>query len=182
MTHVQENGGRRRVGVHDRRDEPSGTAARDHPARQETEDQRADRNVGELLQELRVAGLGIQVLFGFLLSLPFTTRFRMLDSAEQNLYLATLVLAALAIAAITAPVAYHRLVFRQHRKPELLRWANGMALCGLVCVALAVCGAVLLVLSFTQHGIVVPVLAAFVLGVFVVTWFIVPIRGREQHR
>jgi len=66
--------------------------------RDESEEERADRNLGELLQELRVAGLGVQVLFGFLLSLPFTNRFTHLSPGQRNLYLATIVLAAVATA------------------------------------------------------------------------------------
>jgi hypothetical protein len=69
---------------------------------------RDDRNLAELLQELRVAGLGVQVLFGFLLSLPFTNRFTRLSQGQRDLYLASLVLAAVATALLLGPVAYHR--------------------------------------------------------------------------
>src|SRR5947208_11482781 len=92
--------------------------------RHETEAERIDRNLIELLQELRVAGLGVQVLFGFLLSLPFTNQFRKLGSGERDLYLATLVLATVATALLLGPVAYHRLVFRQRQKERLVRAAN----------------------------------------------------------
>ncbi len=81
--------------------------------RDESEAQRDDRNLAELLQELRVAGMGVQVLFGFLLSLPFTNRFGTLSPAQRDLYLASLVLAAVATALLLGPVAYHRLVFRR---------------------------------------------------------------------
>ena len=104
--------------------------------RNETEAERIDRNVGELLQELRVAGLGVQVLFGFLLAMPFTNRFASLDPEQDRLYVAVLLLAALGTALLTAPVAYHRLVFRRHKKHDLLRFANVVALAGLLCVAL----------------------------------------------
>src|SRR2546423_597692 len=73
--------------------------------RDESEEERADRNLGELLQELRVAGLGVQVLFGFLLSLPFTNRFTHLSPGQRNLYLGTIVLAAVATALLLGPVA-----------------------------------------------------------------------------
>src|SRR5271170_6950459 len=75
--------------------------------REETEAQRNDRNLAELLQELRVAGLGVQVLFGFLLSLPFTNRFSQLSRGQRDLYLAVLVLDAVATALLLGPVAYH---------------------------------------------------------------------------
>src|SRR5947208_8469019 len=83
--------------------------------RHETEAERLDRNLGELLQELRVAGLGVQVLFGFLLAMPFSNRFDSLDPEQRRLYLAVLLFAALATALLTAPVAYHRIVFRRHQ-------------------------------------------------------------------
>jgi len=95
----------------------------------------------ELLQELRVAGLGVQVLFGFLLSLPFTRMFPALNHPQRDLYVTSLVLAAAATALLTAPVAYHRLVFRRRQKEHLLRAANVMALLGLAAVSLAICAA-----------------------------------------
>jgi hypothetical protein len=99
--------------------------------RDESAAQRADRNLGELLQELRVAGLGVQVLFGFLLSLPFTARFARLSPGQRDLYLASLVLAAVATALLVGPVAYHRLVFRRGQKERLVRAASVMAIGGL---------------------------------------------------
>ena len=112
--------------------------------RDESEAQRDDRNLAELLQELRVAGLGVQVLFGFLLSLPFTNRFDKLGPAQRDLYLASLVLAAVATALLVGPVAYHRLVFRRRQKESLVRAASVMAIAGLAAVGLAVSAAVLL--------------------------------------
>src|SRR6516165_7921564 len=100
------------------------TTLADDLGRNESEGERLDRNLAELLQELRVAGLGVQVLFGFMLSLPFTNRFSSLSSGQRGLYLADLSLAGLATALLLAPVAYHRLVFRRHQKRQLLRFAN----------------------------------------------------------
>src|ERR1700734_3664135 len=94
--------------------------------------ERADRNLGELLQELRVAGLGVQVLFGFLLSLPFTNRFTRLTCGQRDLYLTCLVLSAVATALLLAPVAYPRLVFRRGRKESVVVAANVVAIAGLV--------------------------------------------------
>lgn len=82
--------------------------------RDESQEEREDRNLMELLQELRAAGLGVQVLFGFLLALPFGQRFIKLGPDQRHLYFAVLILAALATAQLSAPVAYHRIVFRQH--------------------------------------------------------------------
>ncbi len=112
--------------------------ARDDPGRNESEAQRDDRGLAELLQELRVAGLGVQVLFGFLLSLPFSVRFVRLSGAQRDLYVTSLVLSALSTALLCGPVAYHRLVFRRHQKARLLRTANVMALAGLGAVGLAI--------------------------------------------
>ena len=117
----------------------------DPDSRQETGAQRDDRNLGELIQELRVAGLGVQVLFGFLLSLPFTTRFAQLSTAQRDLYVACVTLAAAATTLLIAPVAYHRLVFRQGMKERLVRFANVVAILGLTAVGASVLTAVLLV-------------------------------------
>jgi Family of unknown function (DUF6328) len=159
----------------------------DHPTsegrahqRDESPAEQMDRNLGELLQELRVAGLGVQVLFGFLLSLPFTTRFDKLDSVQRDLYLITLLLAALSTALLTGPVAYHRLVFHRHEKSRLLTTANRMALGGLVTVGLAISCAVLLVTSFVFPGVVGPVVAACLAGVFTGLWFALPL-WRLRH-
>jgi putative flippase GtrA len=142
--------------------------------------QRNDRNLSDLLQELRVAGLGVQVLFGFLLSLPFTTRFVKLGPSQRELYEASLILAALSIALLVAPVAYHRWVFRMHEKDLLLRIANLMALAGLATVALAICSSVLLVLSFVAVGWVASLMVAITVAVFAGLWFVLPILSRRR--
>jgi O-antigen/teichoic acid export membrane protein len=148
--------------------------------RNETEAERIDRNVAELLQELRVAGLGVQVLFGFLLAMPFTQKFSTLDPEQDRLYVAVLLLAALSTALLTAPVAYHRIVFRRHQKHDLLRFANTVALAGLVTVALAIAGAVLLVVSVVYDGLVAAIIAAVVAGVYFVLWYVIPHLGRRD--
>jgi Family of unknown function (DUF6328) len=147
--------------------------------RDESEFQRDDRNLAELLQELRVAGLGVQVLFGFLLSLPFTMRFAMLSHAQRQLYIASLMLAALATALLLAPVAYHRLVFRRQQKEHLIRAANVMAICGLVTVALAISAAVLLVTGFVDHGLPAVLVTAFMVCLFGGLWFALPLARRR---
>jgi O-antigen/teichoic acid export membrane protein len=149
--------------------------------RNETEAERIDRNVAELLQELRVAGLGVQVLFGFLLAMPFTDKFSTLDPEQHRLYVAVLLLAALSTALLTAPVAYHRIVFRRHQKHDLLRFANTVALAGLVTVALAISGAVLLVVSVAYDGLVAAIIGAVIAGVYFVLWFVMPHFGRRDN-
>jgi hypothetical protein len=147
--------------------------------RRESEAQRDDRNLAELLQELRVAGLGVQVLFGFLLSLPFTNRFARLSHAQRDLYLATLVLSTLATALLLGPVAYHRLVFRRAQKEGLVRAASAMAIGGLVVVGLAVSAAVLLVTSFVASGLTATLITIFVVCVFGIVWFAFPLARRR---
>ncbi len=146
--------------------------------RDESEAQRADRNLGELLQELRVAGLGVQVLFGFLLSLPFTNRFTRLSPGQHDLYLACLVLAAVATALLLGPVAYHRLVFRRGQKESLVRAASVMAIAGLATVGLAVSAAVLLVTGFVASGLTAAVISVLVFLVFGLLWFAFPLTRR----
>ena len=146
--------------------------------RDETRAARDDRNLIELLQELRVLGLGVQVLFGFLLSLPFTTQFKQLDGADRNLYLACLILAAVATALLLGPVAYHRLVFRQGMKEKLVKTANVMAILGLITVGLAVSSAVLLVTGFVAGYTTGGVIAGLVLLMFALLWFALPVARR----
>ena len=161
-------------------DEQLPSAAPPAHGRHETEAERIDRNVAELLQELRVAGLGVQVLFGFLLAMPFTNVFASLDPEQHRLYVAVLLLAALSTALLTAPVAYHRIVFRRHQKHDLLRFANTVALAGLATVALAIAGAVLLVVSVVYDGLVAAIIAALVAGLYFTLWYVVPHLGRRD--
>lgn len=159
-------------------------AARAEPDRPgETLAARADRNVMELLNELRVVGIGVQVLFGFLLGLPFTSHFSKLYTAQRGLYLTTVTLAALSTALLVAPVAYHRLLFRRHEKGSLVRVTNVLAIAGLVTVGLAVSCAVLLIVSFVAPGAPAVVITALVVCAFGGLWFALPLsrRDRDDH-
>lgn len=147
--------------------------------RNETKDERDDRNLMELLQELRVAGLGVQVLFGFLLSLPFTTRFHELSHAQRGLFIADLLLAALSTLLLLAPVAYHRLVFRHHLKDPLVRIANRFAIAGLGAVGLAVTLAVILVVSFVEGNTPAIIVGVFLGCLFALLWFVMPLVRRQ---
>jgi uncharacterized protein DUF6328 len=149
--------------------------------RDESEVERADRNLAELLQELRVAGLGVQVLFGFLLSLPFTSRFSGLSHGQRQLYIATLVLAAVATALLLGPVAYHRLVFRQQQKERLVRAANIMAIGGLATVGLAISAAILLVTGSIDHGLPSVLITVFTVVLFAGLWFAMPLARRDKR-
>ena len=150
-------------------------------SRRETTANRDDRNLGELIQELRVAGLGVQVLFGFLLSLPFTTRFSQLSIGQRDLYLTCVVLSAMATTLLVGPVAYHRLVFRRGMKEPLVRFANLLAILGLTAVGAAVLAAVLLVTWYVAGALAGGLITA-VIGVMVGgLWFTVPLVSR-LHR
>src|SRR4029453_187169 len=119
----------------------------DHTAntRNETPDQRHDRNWSELLQELRVLQTGVQILAGFLLTLPFQSRFQDLDTFQLNLYLFNVMVAALTTALILLPVSVHRRLFRQHVKEILVNSADRIAKVALVGVGLLTVGSAVLV-------------------------------------
>jgi hypothetical protein len=167
------------------RAEPGGHPDPDAPESSrpgETEAERDDRNLIELLQELRVAGLGVQVLFGFLLALPFTNRFARLSHPQRGLYLGSVLLAVISIALLLGPVAYHRLVFRQHRKEQLVKDANVMAVLGLASVGLAISASVLLVVSYVASGVAAMVITVLVVCLFAGLWFGLPIARRTGSR
>jgi Family of unknown function (DUF6328) len=156
--------------------DPPDRAPRD--PRDESEAQRDDRNLAELLQELRISGLGVQVLFGFLLSLPFTARFAKLSQGQRDLYLTSLVLSAVATALLLGPVAYHRIVFRRRQKEPLVRAASVMATLGLAAVGLAICAAVLLATTTVATGLPAGLITAFVAVLFLGLWFAFPLTRR----
>jgi Family of unknown function (DUF6328) len=148
--------------------------------RGETGLQTVDRHFTELLQELRVAQTGVQILFAFLLGLAFTARFTELSNAEQAVYLVTLVLSATSAALLIAPVSYHRTVFRQRLKSQLVSAGHRYALVGLVLLMLALAGAVQLAASFVL-GAWAALLAAALAGLFITLWFVIPLVHRIRH-
>ncbi len=118
--------------------------------------------------------MGAQVLFGFLLAIPFTQEFSELHRWQRALYAGDLLLAALAIAVLTAPVAHHRLLFRHHAKASVLRFANAAALAGLAVAALALSGSVLLIFSFVAPSTALWVLAVVTILLIPGLWFGLP--------
>jgi hypothetical protein len=150
--------------------------------RRETEAERADRNFNELLQELRVAQTGVQILFAFLLTLPFTQRFASLNAEQEAVYLGTLVATALATACLIAPVSQHRILFRQRRKVEIVHLADRMSQAGLVFLFVAVIGSVYLIFDVVK-GRTLAVAVSGVLAVFFAwTWYAQPMLKRRQSR
>lgn len=153
-----------------------GTANRGAPGRDETEYERLDRNLSELLQELRVALPGVQVLFAFLLTVPFSQNFSKLSEWQEDVYFATLMCTAVSAALLIAPSAYHRLTFRHQEKQHLVFLANKFAIVGLGFLALAMSGVVLVITSLlfnTAAGVVATFCA---LTMFAVLWYALPLR------
>jgi hypothetical protein len=150
--------------------------------RNEQEWERLDRNLNELLQELRIALPGVQVLFAFLLAVPFQQRFDEVTDFQQSVYFATLVLTAASTFLLIAPTAFHRLTFRQRQKEHLVTLANRLTILGLGCLALAVIGAVTLITDFL-YGAVPTIIAA--VGFFLLVsflWVFIPVRVRSGQR
>jgi Family of unknown function (DUF6328) len=127
-------------------------------------------------------GLGVQVLFGFLLSLPFTTRFNQLSTGQRDLYLTSVILAAVATILLIGPVAYHRLVFRRGLKERLVRFANVLAVFGLAAVGAAVLATVLL-MTWYVAGAVAGGLVTALLGIMLgCLWFALPLVSRRESQ
>lgn len=144
----------------------------------ESELQRIDRNLAEMLQEIRVAQAGVQILFAFLLALPFSTRWGQIDELQRNLYFAALLLSALSAAFLIAPTAYHRIVFRHHDKIRLVETSNRLALAGLVCLAAAMIVIVVFVTDVLFKTPTVIVIAVGGVLLFGTLWFAMPLRRR----
>ena len=154
-------------------DRPSG--------RNETEDERLDRNLGELLQELRVALPGVQVLFAFLLAVPFQQNFSKITPFEKDVYFATLLLTATSAVMLIAPSAYHRLTFHFQHKRQLVFLANRFAIAGLAFLALAMTGAIMLITEVLFDPTMTAITSALALTMFVVFWLLLPLRRRFRY-
>jgi Family of unknown function (DUF6328) len=163
-------------------EEPSSSEQRRqmNSGRLESEEERADRNLSDLLQELRVALPGVQVLFAFLLTVPFSQRFTELSSFEEKLYYGVLICTALATVLLTAPTVGHRILFRRQQKEYLVTVANNLALVGLLLLAFAISGAIALISSFL-FGTTTAIISTAVLALaFVGFWYLGPIMRRAQ--
>jgi hypothetical protein len=138
------------------------------------------RNLNELLQELRVAQAGVQILFGFLLSITFTERYASADMYVRGTHLITILMAACAVALLTAPAAWHRLLFRRGRREDVIEVANRFAIAGLAFLAVAMIGTVLLLGEVIIGGWMAFALGGFAAVLFGTLWFLWPLR--ERHR
>ncbi len=138
----------------------------------ETEDERLNRELDQLLQELRVAMPGVQVLFAFLLAVPFQQRFAQVTEFQKDVYFGTLLASAVASALFIAPTAYHRMMFRGRDKPHLVKISSQFALAGLAALAVAMNGAILLVTDFIFEGSIVPITIVLTVAMFTGLWFV----------
>jgi Family of unknown function (DUF6328) len=143
----------------------------EEPDRTKDEQERLNRQMTELLNELRVAMPGVQVLFGFLLAVPFQQRFETVNAFQRDVYFVTLIAAAVATAFLIAPSAYHRIAFQTHEKPRIIKVGTLQFVCGLVALAVAMNCAVLLVTDFIFGGTTVIVTVAAVASLFIWLWF-----------
>ena len=146
--------------------------------RYESENERLDRNFNELLQELRVAQTGVQILFAFLLTAAFTPPMQQADQFSRNLLSATILSAALATALLIAPVALHRTVFRQGLREQLVRVSSRLAVGGLVLLTTTMLGGCLVALDTLLPRTTAMLLTAGVAVWFAVFWLALPARVR----
>jgi hypothetical protein len=150
--------------------------------RHETHQERADRNLTELLQELRVALPGVQVLFAFLLTVPFTQRFADLSRFEEKLYYGVLLCTALSSALLIAPSVSHRILFRRQEKEYLVTVANRLAIAGAGFLALAMCGAVALISHFIFGRAATVVSTSAMVLIFATLWYAGPLLRLRRDR
>jgi len=159
-------------------------AERDRRAveQQETEKERLDRNLMELLGELRVALPGVQVLFAFLLAVPFAQGFRRVTAFQRDVYFFTLCCALAGTVCLIAPTPFHRLTFRLHQKRALVSIANRLTIAGLALVALAMTGVMLLISDVLFGPVTTIVSTALAAALFVLLWGVLPLRHRHRRR
>lgn len=147
----------------------------------EPKGERLDRELGELLQGLRVLLPGVQVLFAFLLTVPFSQRFAELNSAEEGLFVAALVSAAFASVLLVAPSAFHRILFRDREKEWLVIRSNVLAIAGTVFLAASMmCSLYLVVEVVYGSGLAGVIVAVMSVGVIAV-WYVIPLIRRARN-
>ncbi|CAL9659252.1 hypothetical protein I3J14_05145 [Streptomyces sp. HB-N217] len=149
--------------------------------RNETEEERADRMWTELIQEVRVAQMGVQILFGFLLTVVFQPKYETLSDTDQTIYLVTVVLGAVTTGALIGPVSLHRLVSGRRVKPQAVRWASRLTLLGLVLLLATTACSLLLILRVATHDGFVPYLVTGVVLWYLLCWFGIPLWTRHRH-
>lgn len=151
------------------------------PGRDESTEERADRQWQELIQEIRVAQTGVQILFGFLLTVAFSPVFEGLAQTEKTIYVVTVVLGSLAIGALIGPVAFHRIVSGRRIKPEAVAWAARLTFTGLLLLLATSTSALLLVLRVATHNALAPWLVGGVFAWYVLCWYVLPLWARVRY-
>jgi hypothetical protein len=160
----------------------------DGHSEQDEYEQRESRRLIELLNELRVALTGVQIMFAFLLTVPFTQRFAQVTNFQRYVYFVTLLCAAAATALLISPSAHHRMLFRRHQKHQLIVLGNTLTLIGLGFLALAMTGVILLITDVLFKSPTVVIVTAGSAGLFVSLWYLYPLtlrlRGKAEdpHR
>jgi hypothetical protein len=148
--------------------------------RDETPSERADRNLDELLGELRVALPGVQVLFAFLLIVPFNQRFPEVSPLQEKVYFGILLCTTLAAALLIAPSMHHRIEFQHGDKEHIVKVANRLTIAGMTLLAVAMTGVVILVTNFVLGAVATAVAAGAVALAFAVLWYALPLRRRRD--
>ncbi|WP_121750658.1 DUF6328 family protein [Streptomyces sp. E2N166] len=149
--------------------------------RDETEEERADRMWTDLIQEVRVAQMGVQILFAFLLTVVFTPKYDDLSDTNQTIYLVTVVLGAVTTGALIGPVSLHRIVSGRRVKPQAVRLASRLTLLGLVLLLATMTSSLLLILRVATDDGFVPYLVTGVVIWYLVCWFGIPLWTRHRH-
>jgi hypothetical protein len=162
-------------------DHPEDDQRWDRDARSETETERLDRNWSNLLQELRVVQTGVQLLTGFLLTLPFQQRFDILDADMRVMYLITVACSVAATVLLIAPVGIHRILFRQRRLMALVSAAHRLAYAGLLLLGLALVGMTVIVFDAVSGHVAGIAAGAVALAAFTAFWVLIPVWMRVSR-
>jgi Family of unknown function (DUF6328) len=148
--------------------------------RDETEAERLDRNWSSLLQELRVTQTGVQLLTGFLLTLPFQPRFTLLDGTMRTVYLITVACSIGSTVLLVAPVGMHRVLFRRHRLDAIVSISHGCAVAGMVLLGVALTGVAVVIFDTVMGRTGARVAGGCTLAAFLVLWFLLPLPLRRK--
>jgi hypothetical protein len=147
---------------------------------EESHEERINRELIELLNELRVALPGVQIMFAFLLAVPFTQRFATVTELQKDAFMAALLCSLAGTAFLIAPSAFHRIRFRDRDKEALIKTANVFAIAGLVFLALGMTAVVFLVTDMLFRGVFTAIVTAVTAALFAVVWFVLPLLRKAR--
>ncbi|MCG7209687.1 MULTISPECIES: DUF6328 family protein [Streptomyces] len=149
--------------------------------RDETQEERADRMWGELIQEVRVAQTGVQILFGFLLTVVFQQKYAQLADVDKTIYVVTVVLGAAATGALIGPVSLHRLVAGRKVKPQAVRLASRLTSIGLFLLLATMTASLVLILRVATGGSGITWVVGMVVAWYLLCWYALPLWARRRH-